>query len=54
MARIVTDNMNDALEGRQPTCLINIDVWKEMPRAEDENEIDIPGEYDGNVFRTTD
>ena len=29
MARIVTDNMNDALEGRQPSCLINIDVWKE-------------------------
>ncbi len=29
MARIVTDNMNDALEGRQPSCLINTDVWKE-------------------------
>lgn len=29
MARIVTDNMNDALEGRQPSCLINIDAWKE-------------------------
>ena len=28
MARIVTDNMNDALEGRQPSCLINTDVWK--------------------------
>ena len=28
MARIVTDNMNDTLEGRQPKCLINIDVWK--------------------------
>jgi glyoxylate reductase len=28
MARIVTDNMNDTLEGRQPACLINTDVWK--------------------------
>lgn len=28
MARIVMDNMNDALEGRQPACLINVDVWK--------------------------
>lgn len=29
MARIVTDNMNDALEGRKPSCLINTDTWKE-------------------------
>lgn len=29
MARIVTDNLNDALEGRRPSCLINTDVWKE-------------------------
>jgi len=29
MARIVTDSMNDTLEGRQPKCLVNIDVWKE-------------------------
>jgi len=28
MARIVTDSMNDILEGRQPKCLVNIDVWK--------------------------
>ena len=28
MARIVTDNMNDALEGRQPSCLVNTEVWK--------------------------
>lgn len=28
MARIVIDNMVDGLEGRQPTCLINTDVWK--------------------------
>jgi len=28
MARIVTDNMNDALEGRKPSCLINMEVWK--------------------------
>lgn len=28
MARIVTDNMNDALEGRKPTALINVDTWK--------------------------
>jgi lactate dehydrogenase-like 2-hydroxyacid dehydrogenase len=26
MARIVTDNMNELW--RQPSCLINIDVWK--------------------------
>jgi hypothetical protein len=29
MARIVIDNMNDALRGRQPSCLINTEVWKE-------------------------
>lgn len=29
MARIVADNMNDALEGRQPTCLINLEIWNE-------------------------
>jgi glyoxylate reductase len=29
MARIVVDNMNDGLEGRQPTCLINVDVFKQ-------------------------
>jgi len=29
MARIVTDNMNDALEGRKPSCLINTEIWKE-------------------------
>ncbi|HSV95257.1 MAG TPA: D-glycerate dehydrogenase [Spirochaetia bacterium] len=29
MARIVVDNVNDALEGRQPASLINTDVWKE-------------------------
>ena len=29
MARIVTDNMNDALEGRKPSCLINSEIWKE-------------------------
>ncbi len=28
MARIVTDNMNDALEGRKPSCLINTEVWE--------------------------
>jgi glyoxylate reductase len=32
MARIVTDNMNDALEGRQPACLINNDVWKQYAK----------------------
>jgi glyoxylate reductase len=32
MARIVIDNMNDGLEGRQPSCLINIDVWKEYAK----------------------
>lgn len=29
MARIVVDNMNDSLEGRQPACLVNLDVWKQ-------------------------
>jgi len=29
MARIVVENMNDSLEGRQPTCLVNLDVWKQ-------------------------
>jgi len=28
MARIVVDNMEDGLDGRQPTCLINTEVWK--------------------------
>jgi len=28
MARIVIDNMNDALEGRKPACLINLETWK--------------------------
>jgi len=28
MARIVIDNMNDVLEGRRPSCLINGEVWK--------------------------
>ncbi len=28
MARIVVENMNAGLEGRQPTCLVNTDVWK--------------------------
>jgi glyoxylate reductase len=29
MARIVIDNMNDVLEGRCPSCLINSEVWKQ-------------------------
>lgn len=29
MARIVIDNLNDGLEGRKPSCLINNEVWKE-------------------------
>lgn len=29
MARIVVDNVTDAIEGRQPLCLVNPDVWKE-------------------------
>lgn len=29
MARILVDNLTDALEGRQPTCLINAKVWNE-------------------------
>lgn len=28
MARILIDNLTDALEGRQPMCLINSQVWK--------------------------
>lgn len=28
MARIVVENINDALEERQPECLVNTDVWK--------------------------
>lgn len=33
MARIVTDNMIDGLEGRQPSCLINVEVWKENGKS---------------------
>lgn len=29
MARIVVDNMTDAIEDRQPSCLVNPDVWKQ-------------------------
>lgn len=28
MAKIVVQNLNDVLEGRQPECLVNTDVWK--------------------------
>lgn len=28
MARVLVDNLRDALEGRQPTCLVNIEVKK--------------------------
>ncbi len=29
MARIVVDNLADAIEERQPSCLVNLDVWKQ-------------------------
>ncbi len=29
MARIVVDNIADAIENRQPSCLVNPDVWKD-------------------------
>lgn len=29
MARMVVDNITDALEDRQPSCLVNPDVWKD-------------------------
>ena len=29
MARIVVENMMDAIEGRQPSCLVNFGVWKD-------------------------
>lgn len=29
MARIVVDNIADAIENRQPSCLVNPDVWKQ-------------------------
>lgn len=29
MARIVVDNMADAIEDKQPSCLVNPDVWKQ-------------------------
>jgi len=27
MARLVVENMMDAMAGRQPSCLVNVDVW---------------------------
>ncbi len=30
MARILVDNVGDALGGRKPTCLVNSDVWKDL------------------------
>ncbi|HCQ31317.1 TPA: bifunctional glyoxylate/hydroxypyruvate reductase B, partial [Candidatus Collierbacteria bacterium] len=29
MAKIVVDNIADAIENRQPSCLVNPDVWRE-------------------------
>jgi len=29
MAKIVVENIADAIEGRQPSCLVNPDVWQQ-------------------------